>query len=126
MLHFYHYFFLIFHTVLILFNLFGWVWKPLRKAHLTVVLLTIGSWTLLGIWYGFGYCPLTDLHWDILGKMGVTDLPNSYLKYLLDTLTGLEWNAGWVDRLALAGIVFGLFMSIRVNFLSKKRKQTSL
>jgi hypothetical protein len=96
------------------------VWKPLRKAHLAVILLTLASWVVLGFWYGFGYCPLTDIHWNILEKMGKTDLPNSYLKYLLDTWTGLDWSARLVDNLAIAGLVFGLFMSVKYNFFSKK------
>jgi hypothetical protein len=119
MLHFLNIFFFVFHLSLVLFNLFGWIWKPLRRAHLIVVCLTLASWTILGIWYGFGYCPLTELHWQVLEKLGKTGLPNSYLKYLFDTLTGLDWNAELVDTAAGVGIVLALLASVWVNFFKK-------
>jgi hypothetical protein len=122
MYHFLHYFFLLFHLALILFNLTGWVWQRTRRAHLFVICITLASWTVLGFFYGFGYCPLTDWHWDVLEKMGRTDLPNSYLKYLLDLLTGVDWNADLVDGMAVAGLAFALTASLWVNFGRKEKK----
>ena len=55
-------FFVIFHSVLIAFSLAGWIWRKTRKAHLAVLSLTMISWFVAGIWYGFGYCPCTDWH----------------------------------------------------------------
>src|SRR5690606_32041581 len=55
-----NYFFFIFHTVLILFNCFGWIVPRLRKWNLIVLLLTAFSWFVLGIWYGRGYCVRAD------------------------------------------------------------------
>ena len=109
-------FFLIFHLLLIVFNLTGWIWKRTRRFHLFVICLTLASWTALGIFYGFGYCPLTDWHWQVLEKLGKTNLPNSYLKYLLDLITGMDWNAQLVDSLAVAGLVLALLASLWVNF----------
>ncbi len=120
MLRFWDIFFFTFHACLVLFNLFAWIWKPLRRAHLVTVSLTLLSWTVLGIWYGFGYCPITEMHWRVLEKLGKTDVPNSYLKYLLDTATGLNWNADLVDTAAGVGIVLALGASIWVNFFLKK------
>lgn len=116
MLHFLHLFFLLFHLLLVLFNLTGWIWKRTRRAHLFVIGLTLASWTVLGFFYGFGYCPITDWHWQVLEKMGKANLPNSYLKYLLDLLTGLDWNAQLVDGLAVGGLAFALVASLWVNF----------
>jgi Protein of Unknown function (DUF2784) len=121
MYQFLHYFFLLFHLLLIVFNLTGWIWKRTRRAHLFVISLTLASWVVLGFFYGFGYCPLTDWHWDVLAKLGKTDLPNSYLKYLLDLLTGMDWNAKLVDGMAVAGLAFALVASLWVNFGKKKR-----
>src|SRR5690606_26267869 len=84
------YFFVVFHTALILFNLLGWIWKPTRKAHLIVISLTFASWGILGIWYGWGYCPLTDRHWEILYQLGETSLPDSYISYLLQRMLDLH------------------------------------
>ncbi|MCK5838377.1 MAG: DUF2784 family protein, partial [Bacteroidales bacterium] len=63
-------FFIIFHTALTLFNLFGWIWQKTRKLNLIILLLTGFSWFGLGIFYGIGYCPLTDWHYRVLRKMG--------------------------------------------------------
>src|SRR5665811_299369 len=72
-------FFLIFHTFLIFFNLFGWIWKRTRKLNLITLSLTGASWLFLGLSVGtLGYCPLTDWHFKILEKLGKTDLPYSY------------------------------------------------
>ncbi|MCD4791284.1 MAG: DUF2784 domain-containing protein, partial [Bacteroidales bacterium] len=71
-------FFVVFHTALIIFNLFGWIWKPTRRLNLITLLLTGASWFILGIFYGIGYCPLTDWHWQVLHKLGIYDVPNSY------------------------------------------------
>ncbi|MEX2591721.1 MAG: DUF2784 domain-containing protein [Anditalea sp.] len=110
------YFFVVFHTALILFNLFGWIWKPLRKWHLLTISLTFASWVFLGFWYGWGYCPLTDWHWDILHKMGVDRLPSSYVSYLLQRLMGIQLPDLWVDYLTLGLTLAAFAASLKVNF----------
>lgn len=89
-------FFLI-HTTLIVFIAGGWTWKRARRVHLAVVAATLFSWFGLGLFYGIGFCPCTDWHWEIRERLGHTDLPESYIKFLLDTITGLDLNAGLVD-----------------------------
>ena len=111
-------FFLIFHTFLIFFNLFGWIWKRTRKLNLITLSLTGASWLFLGLIVGtLGYCPLTDWHFKILEKLGNTDLPWSYTKYLADRLTGLDINASLVDNITLwsflAALVISLFFNVR-------------
>jgi hypothetical protein len=71
------------HLVILLFNLFGWIWPATRKLHLVVVLTTAFCWLILGIWYGIGYCPVTDLQWQIKEKLGETNLPSSFVTYCL-------------------------------------------
>lgn len=99
------YFFALFHGCLTLFNLTGWVWKKTRKIHLVSVSLTILSWFGLGIFYGWGYCPCTEWHWQIKYKLGETDLPYSYVTYYTDKLTGLSCNPFLVD---VTVVIFGL------------------
>ncbi|HDJ33982.1 MAG TPA: DUF2784 family protein [Bacteroidetes bacterium] len=108
-------FFLVFHTGITLFNLIGWIWKKLRKWNLMTLLLTGGSWFLLGIFYGMGYCPLTEWHFRILEKMGETGLPNSYLKYLVHRLTGWDPDMFWVDTLTTIGYFLALICSVYLN-----------
>ena len=117
-------FFVVFHTTIILFNLFGWIWKKTRFANLVTLLLTAGSWLFLGLLVGsLGYCPLTDWHFNVLRKLGNTDLPNSYVKYLIDRLTGLDLGSSLVDNITLWSLVIALGASIFLNgrrFLRKK------
>jgi hypothetical protein len=108
-------FFTVFHTVLVLFNLFGWIWKKTRVANLITLLLTAGSWVILGIFYGWGYCPLTDWHFSILRNLGYTDLPDSYLSFLFTRLTGLPIDQSLVDTVTLWGLIIALAISLYLN-----------
>jgi hypothetical protein len=107
-------FFVVLHTAIILFNLFGWIWKKTRLANLILLLLTGLSWTVLGIFYGFGYCPFTDWHWDVLEKMGRTGLPSSYVEYLLARLLKIDISAETAD--ALTGITYLVALIISIVF----------
>ena len=115
-------FFLIFHTFLIFFNLFGWIWKRTRKLNLITLSLTGASWLFLGLSVGtLGYCPLTDWHFKILEKLGKTDLPYSYTKYLADRLIGLDINATQVDNVTLYTFLAALVISIVLNLRDYKK-----
>jgi hypothetical protein len=109
-------FFVIFHTSLIFFNLFGWLWKKTRKLNLVILSLTGASWLFLGLIVGtLGYCPLTDWHFRILEKLGKTNIPSSYIKYLADRLTGLDFNASLVDNVTLYAFIVALVFSVIFN-----------
>ncbi len=116
-------FFIVFHTILILFNLFAWIFRKTRKLNLIILSLTGASWFILGIFYGIGYCPLTDWHFNILGKMGYTGLPDSYIKYLADRLTGLNFNPGLVDRITIISFFIALAISVCLNIRDYKIKK---
>ena len=95
------YFFIVFHWSLVLFILIAWAFKKTRRIHLITIVLTLLSWFGLGMFYGWGYCPSTDWHWEIKRKLGETNLPNSYIKYYVDKLTGLSWDPFAVDAAVL-------------------------
>jgi len=99
------YFFIVFHSCLVLFNLTGWVWKRTRRIHLITIGLTILSWFGLGVFYGWGYCPCTEWHWEVKLELGESNLPYSYVKYYMDKLTGCKWDPLLVDA---AVVVLGL------------------
>lgn len=122
MLHFLDIFFIVFHTLLILFNLFGWIWEKTRKLNLITLLLTAFSWFVLGIRYGFGYCPCTDWHWNVRQELGYTDMPNSYIKFLVDTFTGLDVDAQLVDVGTAVFFFAALFISLYLNVRTSKKK----
>ena len=109
-------FFTIFHTCLVLFNLLGWIWKPARRLNLICLLLTAASWLILGFFYGFGYCPLTDWHFNVLKKLGYMDLPDSYLSFLFTRLTKLHVDQALVDAVTLWGLIIALAISLYLNF----------
>ncbi len=110
------YAFLIFHTTLILFNLLGWMSRFTRKWHLYSISLTLASWFLLGIWFGWGYCPFTDWHWEILRNRGVGDLPNSYISYLFYRLLGLQPSPTLIEVSTLVLALMAFLLSLWVNF----------
>jgi len=118
------YFFVIFHTFLILFNLTGWIWKPTRRLHLLSLLLTGGSWLLLGLFYGLGYCPLTDWHFSVLINLGEYDLPYSYIQYLIERLSGYNFSAQFIDNATLIGYLIALALSLYFNFFSPRKKNS--
>lgn len=113
-------FFMVFHSILILFNLFGWIWKKTRKANLITLTLTGLSWFVLGIFYGIGYCPLTDWHFKILRHLGEHDIPNSYIKYLIDRIFSCNINAKIVDTGTATLFFMALGISVYVNVRRKR------
>jgi hypothetical protein len=116
-------FFLLFHTGLVLFNLLGWVWKQTRRWNLYTLLATAFSWFVLGIWYGFGYCPCTHWHWMIRRRLGYTDMPSSYIKFLIQKWTGLDISPSVVDT-GTAVFFFGaLVVSIYLNSTDYKDRK---
>lgn len=121
LLQFADYLFLAFHTALILFNLFGWIFRPLRKIHMLVISLTFASWGILGIWYGWGYCPLTDWHWNILYQLGHRQLPESYISYLLDRILDLQIPDNVVDSFTFGLALVALLASVKINYFSLEK-----
>lgn len=115
------YLFLVFHTGLILFNLLGWIRPAFRKAHFFSICLTFASWFLLGIWYGWGYCFLTDWHWQVLVALNEGPLMNSYISYLLDRFFGLRLSTELVDIVTVGFAVLALIISVYVNFFKPKK-----
>jgi MFS superfamily sulfate permease-like transporter len=108
-------FFFVFHSCLIVFILIGWAWRKTRLANLVILLLTAFSWFILGLWYGYGYCPSTDWHWRVRSKMGIRDLPESYTKFLVDSLTGGDVSQRVVDIFTLVLLLSALAISLTLN-----------
>jgi hypothetical protein len=92
-----NYFFFFFHSSLILFNSFGWIFPRFRKWNLLTLLLTAFSWFVLGIWFGWGYCFCTDWHWMVRKHLGYHDTSNSYIHFLIQKLTGINFSEKLVN-----------------------------
>jgi hypothetical protein len=118
-------FFLVFHSLLVVFNLFGWMHPKTRRINLIALLLTGGSWVFLGIFYGLGYCPLTDWHFQVLREMGAVNLPSSYITYILMRWNGKLFSEPLIDRLTLWFYLAALTISVFVNIKYRKRKKVA-
>lgn len=105
-------FFFVFHSMIVLFNLTGWIWRKTRIPHLIFLVSTAFSWFVLGIWYGFGYCPCTDWHWQIREILGYSDPPASYIQFLLHKLTPIRLPDNTVDTLVVIFLIVPALLSI--------------
>lgn len=113
-------FFYVFHIALIFFNIFGWIPPQLRKWNLIALSLTAFSWFILGIFYGFGYCFLTDWHWDVREKLGYTTESSSYIHFLVTDLTPLAIDEGTVNMLTAVFFFTAFLASIIVNVRDRR------
>ncbi|MEJ7692915.1 DUF2784 domain-containing protein [Daejeonella sp.] len=107
------------HLFIIGFNLFGWIWQSTRKLHFYLVIATVFCWVVLGFWYGFGYCPITDWQWQIKAKLGEQNLPNSFIEYMAEKVTGADIGSGLID--GVTAVSFGIVV-IMTCVLYKKTK----
>ncbi|NVO18965.1 MAG: DUF2784 domain-containing protein [Bacteroidetes bacterium] len=116
-------FFLLFHLGIVTFNLFGWIFRTTRKANLILLLLTAFSWFGLGIFYGIGFCPLTEWHWQVLNKLGSRPVENSYIQYLLKRVFGILLPSAMVDITTFISFTLAMATSLAVNIRDFKKKK---
>lgn len=82
----------IIHSTMVWFVLLGVFFKRLIPLHFTIITLIWISWIGLGIkMKHLGYCILTDWHWQVKYRLAETDLPASYITYMLQMLTGVRF-----------------------------------
>ena len=114
-------FFFIFHIVLIVFNLFGWIPASTRRWNLITLGATAFSWFVLGIFYGFGYCFLTDWHWQVREHLGYSTDSNSYIHFLLVELTGISVKENLVDISTVILFFAALVVSVVLNIRDRRK-----
>jgi hypothetical protein len=98
---------------------FGWIIPRWRLVNLITLSLTAFSWFILGIWYGFGYCPFTDWHWKVRQLLGYTDNSNSYIHFLILKIMGINFSENFVDVSTV--IVFFIAYFISIYFAARKK-----
>lgn len=109
-------FFFGFHTILILFNIFGWLIPRWRLANFITLSLTAFSWFILGIWYGWGYCFCTDWHWQVREMLGYENMSSSYIHFLLLKITGIDFSVHLVDSFTVILFFSAFAISTYLNF----------
>lgn len=107
-------FFHVSHIIVIGFTLIGWAFRRTRLLHLLLILLTLFSWIVLGFFFGWGYCFWTDWHWQVREKLGKSH-PSSYVKLLVDSITGASWDSGLIDIVTAAGLAVVVLLTIVLN-----------
>lgn len=85
-------------------------------------MLTTLSWFGLGIWYGWGYCPCTDWHWQVRTRLGYHN-PPSYVQLLVRELTGIALSPDVADSLALGMLILAGVLSIVLNIRDLRRER---
>ena len=122
MLHFTDILFTLLHIIIILFNLFGWIFPATREAHFICITITAFCWFILGIWFGWGYCPLTDWQWHIKEQLGETNLPASFITWLANKITGMRFGDSFINLLTLVLFILAAIGSIYFNFVKPHKK----
>lgn len=109
------------HFFVILSNLtFWWFHKTLWVAQVTLS-LTLVSWVVLGAIYGWGYCFLTDWQWRIKELLGQGQLPNSYIKFVLERLGWDLIPDVWVDLVVLLLMLLSVMGCLVQTVLARRR-----
>jgi hypothetical protein len=117
-----------FHLSLIILMLFGWLIPRLRKIHLIVALLIGFTWLIFLQSKGIGYCIITDWHWQVLTRLGKTNIPETYSQYLIERLTGLTIRKTTAQSITLCCWSCSLILSSVILFrnyiFERKLKET--
>ena len=103
-------------------NMFGWIFKKTRKIQLVTILATASSWFIVGIWYGWGYCFLTDWEWEIKRKLGEQTLPNSFIHYLSNDIFSLNMTTELLDQITVWTFAVAILLSIIFNLKDRQQK----
>ena len=123
MLHFIDLVLTLVHIIIIVFNLFGWIFPATRKAHFICIILTAFCWFILGIWFGWGYCPVTDWQWSVKERLGETNLPASFITYYVNKITGMQLSDSLVNIFTVVLFLAATMLSVYYNFLVARRKK---
>ena len=103
------------HISIIAFALLGWAFPSLRLFHLALLMLTLGSWFILGQWLGIGYCPVSDWHWRIKASLGEGRPKGTYIHHVLQKLTGKKLDSPRVDRMTTLMTIALAALSLILN-----------
>jgi hypothetical protein len=111
------------HLSIIVYSLIGWAWPRGRRAHLIFLGVIFACWFGIGLalGYGFGYCPLTDWHWQLKTQLGASyaALPNSFIKHVWDGALLWPISARAADILTFVAFFASVAITIYLNFIKR-------
>ena len=105
----------------ILINCFGWAFKKTLRINLLLLLITISSWSILGLFYGVGFCFLTMLHSLSLDFFGPTSIPFSYLDYIILEKLNINTSSNVISLTSIFSFVTALAISLKRNVITKDK-----
>ena len=121
MLHFLDAFFTLLHVIIIAINLFGWIPPATRRFHFIFIVVTAFCWFILGIWFGMGYCPITDWQWRIKERLGERNLPASFITYYINKITHSNFSDSFINLFTLIFFIAAALLSVYFNFIKRRR-----
>ena len=74
----------------------------------------------LGFWYGWGYCPCTEWHWQVRSRLGFVD-PPSYIQLLIQDVTGIGLGARAADVSALVSLATATLLGVTLSVRDRRR-----
>lgn len=100
------------HVGLILFVLGGWAFEPVRMPHLVICGMVLISWFGIGLVIGKpGYCLITDIQYQIRSRLGLQEKPQSYMVYLIKTISGRTVDEVRMEFVTQAGLYIPTLIS---------------
>jgi Protein of Unknown function (DUF2784) len=103
------------HLLVVAGNLLLWIPRPTRRWHLGLLCATCISWFGLGLFYGVGYCVLTDWHWAIKRARGVDVPSHSFVHHVLVDGLGVPLTPQNVDTLVAVSFACVVCLSVVLN-----------
>ena len=110
----------ILHIAVILINCLGWTYKPVKKFSLYLILITLFSWSIVGIFGGIGFCPITYLHSKYLLSNHDYILPFSYLDYIFINNLDFDISSRTISLISIIVIFSSLYLSLAKNNIKSK------
>ena len=123
-LHILNILFFVFHTALVLFNVFGWMWKRWRPWNLACILATAFSWCVMGIWKGVGYCICTDYHWQVREALGYR-ISDNYIQMVIEDVSGATISSEVLNPMIKWTFIGCAALSIGLNLRDVARRRRS-
>lgn len=111
--------FFVLHGAFILFNMVGWAWQRTRVLHLITLALTTFSWFVMGMFWGWGYCVLTDWHTHIRRQLAYAEPEATFAQQFAGRLCGLPLDRTFAD--CITGSIFTFIVVVTAITWSRKR-----